>query len=39
MNPKNYKKDAKKKNLLAMESSKELERRSYVNENIIYPTV
>ena len=39
MNPKNYKKDAKKKNLLAMESSKELERSSFVDEKIICTTL
>jgi hypothetical protein len=34
MNPKNHKKDAKKKNLLAMDSSNQVERNSDVDENI-----
>jgi hypothetical protein len=36
MNPKNHKKDAKKKNLLAMDSSNLVERNSDVDENIVY---
>ena len=39
INLKDRKKDSKKKNLLAMEWSKDLEGTSNVNGNIIYPTV
>jgi hypothetical protein len=37
--PKNHKKDAKKKNLLAMDSSNQVERNSDVDENIFYTSV
>ena len=38
-NPKNHKKDAKKKNILAIDSSKQVEGSSYVDENIVYTLV
>ena len=36
LNPMNCKKDAKKKNLLAMDSSQRLEKKSNVDESIVY---
>ena len=39
MNPKNHNKDAKKKNLLAMDSSNQVERNSYVVENVSWTLV
>jgi hypothetical protein len=39
LNPKNHKKDAKKKNLLATDSSNQVERNSDVDENIVCTSV
>jgi hypothetical protein len=39
LNPKNHKKDAKKNNLLAMDSSNQVERNSDVDENIVCTSV
>jgi hypothetical protein len=39
LNPKNHKKDAKKKNMLAMDSSNQVESSSDVDENIVYTTM
>jgi hypothetical protein len=39
LNPKNHKKDAKKKNMLAMDSSNQVERNLDVDENIVCTTM
>jgi hypothetical protein len=39
LNPKNHKKDAKKKNLLGKDSRNQVERNSDVDENIVYTSV